>query len=85
MYMHRQVKNKQPGWWPQREVEASWEARSDALRRSRTADPEAALAAEARMAVARERAIAAQREREQRDAALLVHSPAPPLLKYSLC
>ena len=58
----------------QREVEQSWEARSEALRRSRAADPEAAAAAEARMALARDRAIAAQREREERDAALLVCS-----------
>lgn len=56
----------------QREVERSWESRSEALRRSRAADPEVAAAAEARMAQARERAAAAQREREQRDAALLV-------------
>ncbi|BDA49119.1 hypothetical protein COCOBI_13-2290 [Coccomyxa sp. Obi] len=55
----------------QREVEQSWEARSEALRRSRAADPEAAAAAEARMTLARERAIATQREREERDAALL--------------
>ncbi len=61
----------------QREVEQSWEARSESLRRSRAADPEAAAAAEARMALARERAVAAQREREERDAALLVRMQPP--------
>lgn len=67
----------------QTEVEQVWEARSEFVRRSQTADAAAARAAEARLSEARQRAVAAERERRLRDAAVQVKA-VPAILLATL-